>query len=526
MAASPSKILAQRYELQQLVAQGGCGLVYRALDRRSGQTVAIKMLSSTARQDPRFVERLLREQQAMQALAGTHAVAAIDLCRTDAGAVCLVMEWLDGIDMEQRLSELEARGELMAPGELFAILHPLLGTLEKAHELGIVHRDIKPANIFLLSGGRGVRLLDFGFSRLKSSATLTAADTVMGSPSYIAPEAWKEGSKSMGRQADLYSTAVIVFRALTGRLPFEGKSLVETMRLVTHPTRPSLCALRPDLPRVVDEWGTRALALDPSDRFAFASHFGEALGAALDGLPIPEHTLPGARLQQPTSVPPPRTTASERRSAFSTALGRATALLKRLADSLTGVSEPSAAEAMDAEAPAEEAPAPMPRSAGLERLEPIATISIEEPPPPAPTTREAPPEASAEPEADPLIHELLTAPTSQPAHASEVTITSPAQESARATKARASSKKLIESNKPQRASKRRKASTKKQEAPEKPMARHKPRTSKKRRASKKQPSSEAQSAPEKRTRTRAQQPRAAQKPSAKKPSRKPKARGS
>jgi eukaryotic-like serine/threonine-protein kinase len=521
MAASSSKILAQRYELERLVAQGGCGMVYRALDHRSGQTVAIKMLSGATRQDPRFVERLLREQQVMQALAGTHAVAAIDLCRTDAGAVCLVMEWLDGMDMEQRLSELEARGERMPPGVLLAILRPLLETLEKAHELGIVHRDIKPANIFLLSGDGGVRLLDFGFSRLKSSATLTAADTVMGSPSYIAPEAWKEGSKAMGRQADLYSMAVIVFRALTGRLPFEGSSLVETMRLVTHPTRPSLCELRPDLPSALDVWGKRALALEPGDRFAFASHFGDALTAALDGLPLPEHTLPTFQLKHPTSIPPAQTSASERRGAFSAAVGRATALLKRLANSLTGAPEAPVAQAPDGQPPRTDELSPSgPPPARGERLEPMPTIPIQEPPAPQPTA------PSAEPEADPLIQELLTAPSSPPAGVSETMLASPVEESTSPKKPRQSAKRVSQSNKPKRPTRRQQGSTTEQRAPEKPSARKKQQApKKKRRTSKKKPDSEGQQAPEQRKKVRGQQQRSARKSASKKSSRRPRAKG-
>ena len=496
MTASSPSVLAQRYELQRLVARGGCGLVYRALDRRSGRTVAIKMLSAPARQDAHFVERLLREQQAMQALAGTHAVAAIDLCRTETGAVCLVMEWLDGIDMEQRLSDLEARGERMARQELLAILHPLLETLEKAHELGIVHRDIKPANIFLLSTAGGVRLLDFGFSRLKSSATLTAADTVMGSPSYIAPEAWKEGSKAMGRQADLYSMGVIVFRALTGQLPFEGKSLVETMRLVTAPARPSLCALRSDLPPVMDEWGKRALALDPRERFAFASHFEDALAAALDGLPLPEHTLPSAQPTHPTSIPPPRTTASERRGAFSAAVGRATALLKRLASSLTGTQEgpgePAEPEAPVAALPSTPADSPRasepsaPTAAPFlgERLQPFPTIPIQEPAPPPPCPPEtSEPETSSEPEADPLIHDLLTAPSSPPS--------SPADELASAPKPKRSAKKTSRAVKPKRATRQQTSTTSEQRASEKPSARTRQRSVKKKRPSKPKPVAEA-----------------------------------
>src|SRR5688572_31652179 len=103
-------IIADRYELYERVGQGGCGVVYRAADRHTGRLVAVKMLSHATRQNPSFVERLVREQQALQALAGTHAVAAIDLCRAPTGELCLVMEWLEGIDLEQRLADVEKLG--------------------------------------------------------------------------------------------------------------------------------------------------------------------------------------------------------------------------------------------------------------------------------------------------------------------------------------------------------------------------------------------------------------------------------
>ncbi len=344
MAMQAPTIVARRYELHDLVGQGGCGAVYRATDRSNGSTVAVKMLTGAARQDRSFVERLVREQQALQALSGTHAVGAIDLCRGSGGALCLVMEWLEGIDLEQRLTELEADRQRMSAEELLRILAPVLETLERAHELGIVHRDIKPANVFLLSEGRGVRLLDFGLSRLKSSVTLTAVDTVMGSPSYIAPEAWQEGSKAIGRQADLYAAAVIVYRALAGRVPFEGRSLLETMQLATKSDRPSLHTDRPDLPPAVDEWLQLALAIDPEQRFQYASTFLASLRAVLGGLPIPEYTLPATR-SGVTSIPPPATTASERQNAVAVALGRAASLLKRFAKSISRGPVPDATPA-------------------------------------------------------------------------------------------------------------------------------------------------------------------------------------
>lgn len=325
-------VVAHRYELHDAVGKGGCGIVYRATDTHRGRTVAVKMLSHSARQEPSYVERLMREQQALRALSGTHAVGAVDLCRSESGALCLVMEWLDGFDLEQHLAKLEERGERMEAQEVLNVMRPVLETLGKAHELGIVHRDVKPANIFLLSGNRGVRLLDFGLSRLQSSATLTAAGVVMGSPSYISPEAWLSGSKAIGPQADLYAAGVVVFRALTGRLPFEGESWAETMQLATLSERPSARAARPDLPASVDAWVDVALAIDPNGRFQYARSFLDALSAALHGSDIPAHTRPGPKPRRST-VPPPATTAAERQNALTTAISRATSLLKRLATS-------------------------------------------------------------------------------------------------------------------------------------------------------------------------------------------------
>ena len=128
MQARAQTIVAQRYALHERVGQGGCGVVYRATDQTSGETVAVKMLSRAARQNPSFVERLVREQQALLALAGTHAVAAIDLCRADTGELCLVMEWLEGADLEQHLSTREQSGTRFAVDELLQVMRPVLET--------------------------------------------------------------------------------------------------------------------------------------------------------------------------------------------------------------------------------------------------------------------------------------------------------------------------------------------------------------------------------------------------------------
>jgi serine/threonine protein kinase len=320
-------LVAQRYEVGEVVGRGGYGMVCRGVDRETGQAVALKMLSPEAGRDPDIVERMLREQQALIALQGTCAVTPVDLCRLDSGAPCLVMEWLEGRDLEMLLGEREAAGQRGEPAELLALLEPVARTLERAHDIGLVHRDIKPANIFLTGDARlPARLLDFGLSRMKSAAPITAAGMVMGSPSYIAPETWAGDSRALDGRADLFSLAVIVFRWLTGKLPFDAPDLLGKMTAVTTGERPSVAALRPDLPKALDVWMRRALAIRPDERFQSGGDFYDALAAALRGEELPTATAESSGIRKLITTPD----TAPRKNPLASAWQTATSLLKRL----------------------------------------------------------------------------------------------------------------------------------------------------------------------------------------------------
>jgi eukaryotic-like serine/threonine-protein kinase len=260
------QVISQRYELVEIIGRGGQGTVYEALDRWMPRKVALKVLGSKAAREPHVVERLMREQQAMIVLKGTSAVELFDVCRGNDGELCLVMELLAGVDLDEHLYMLEERRERMSLARVVEIFDPIVSTLEAAHAAGILHRDLKPANIFLLEGG-GVRLLDFGLARLKKSAPLTAAGTVMGSPSFMAPEAWTGVSDLLDQRADVYALGVILFRVLAGELPLSGASLQEKFLNTTTGARPSLLRFRPDLPRYADDWVALALAINRDERF-------------------------------------------------------------------------------------------------------------------------------------------------------------------------------------------------------------------------------------------------------------------
>jgi eukaryotic-like serine/threonine-protein kinase len=260
------QIINQRYELEDIIGRGGQGTVYRARDRWMSRAVALKILGSKAAREPQVFERLMREQQAMIVLKGTSAVDLFDVCRGNDSELCLVMELLAGVDLDEQLYLLEQRRERMTLERVVQIFDPIVSTLETAHAAGILHRDLKPANIFLLDDG-GVRLLDFGLARIKKSAPLTAAGTVMGSPSFMAPEAWTGVSDLLDARADVYSLGVILFRVLAGELPLSGDNLKEKFLSTTTGARPSLLRFRPDLPRHADEWVALALAINREERF-------------------------------------------------------------------------------------------------------------------------------------------------------------------------------------------------------------------------------------------------------------------
>lgn len=379
MAEQAPWLVAQRYEVGAVVGRGGYGMVCRGVDRETGRAVALKMLSTEAGRDPDVVERMLREQQALLALRGTCAVTAVDLCRLESGAPCLVMEWLEGSDLEHRLSEHEAAGTFATTEELLATLAPVTATLERAHEIGLVHRDIKPANIYLTHDPAApVRLLDFGLSRMKSAAPITAAGMVMGSPSYISPETWGGDSRALDGRADLFSLAVIVFRCLTGKLPFDAPDLMGKMTAVTSGPRPSVLALRPDLPAGIDVWMKHALAIQPDNRYQTGSDFQAALEAALRGQEFPTATAESSGIRKVEGATPRK---NPLRSAWETAAS----LIKRF--------KPTREEPATTAAPAEEAPASERISIWLDPvdLEEVkgehAAAPVPPPPPPPPRSR-------------------------------------------------------------------------------------------------------------------------------------------
>jgi serine/threonine-protein kinase len=197
--------------------------------------------------------------------------------------MCLVTELLVGQPLDDFLEASEKAGKRLDVKMAVRIFDPVVHTLSRAHDVHIVHRDLKPANIFVLSDERGVRLLDFGFAKFTRLRNLTQDGMIAGSPSYIAPEVWAGKRDVLDHRVDVYGLGAVIFRCFAGVAPFTSKDLVVLLRDVTTAPRPSLVALRPDLPGAIDDWVLQTLAIDPNQRFqtvlaswrAFRSVVGE-----------------------------------------------------------------------------------------------------------------------------------------------------------------------------------------------------------------------------------------------------------
>lgn len=269
MRYGPGSVIGERYRILGIVGAGAHGVVYSARDLETRGEVAIKLLNDAHGFEPQYCERLQREADAMARLKNTHAVRIHRLGLIEGRFPYLVMEMLYGRDLESYLDEAKNEGRTIEIGELVELLDPVVDTLEVAHLRGIVHRDLKPSNIFLLdpARGAGVRLLDFGLAKLLDEGTLTSEGFVAGTPSYIAPESWKGNPRLLDHRIDIYSLGIIAYQALAGSLPTPGRGVLEIYEWACAGTRPSLHDATKRLPRAIDAWIQRALAIEPERRF-------------------------------------------------------------------------------------------------------------------------------------------------------------------------------------------------------------------------------------------------------------------
>jgi serine/threonine protein kinase len=260
------KVIGDRYELREQLGTGAMSEVWLAHDRKLERLVALKLLAPHA--DTRRFER---EARAAAALSHPNVARIYEYGEED-GRPYMALEFLPGGTLEDRLRA----GRPLPDAEAERIAQQLAAGLAHAHGQGLVHRDLKPANVLFDEEGRA-KIADFGIARLEGIDTLTEAGTVMGTASYISPE--QAAGEPASPASDVYSFGVILFRLLTGRLPFEGDSPLAIASMHRTHEPPAIRSLRPDAPTALAALATAAMAKDPRGRPAD----GAALVDALEG---------------------------------------------------------------------------------------------------------------------------------------------------------------------------------------------------------------------------------------------------
>ncbi|HEX8959032.1 MAG TPA: protein kinase, partial [Solirubrobacterales bacterium] len=294
-------VIDGRYELMGQIGAGGMADVWLARDPHLQRLVALKILHRRFAQDREFVERFRREAEAAAGLQHPNIVAVFDRGDVD-GTYYIAMQLLEG----RTLKELIDDG--LRPERAVALVRQVLEAAGFAHRHGVVHRDLKPQNAIVDDEGK-VTVTDFGIARAGASE-ITQAGSVMGTPHYLSPE--QAQGLDVTAVSDLYSIGVILYEALTGRVPFEADSAVAiAMKQVSHtPQRPS--SINPEVSPALDAVVMRALEKDPGHRFQSAAAFIAALDAALrDPGAGGDGTVAFAPL--PPVVPPPQEAAAEER---------------------------------------------------------------------------------------------------------------------------------------------------------------------------------------------------------------------
>lgn len=318
-APTEGSVLGGKYRLERALGRGGTGRVFAATQLLMERLVAVKVLRYDMEPRTRalYELRFLREASRAGALQHPNVVTVHDFDREDDGTCYIVMELVRGRSLSQVLEE-EAP---LAPVRTLRLFEQVVRGLRAAHTAGLVHRDIKPGNILVSRGEEGqenVKIVDFGLVKGPQDKRVTAEGVFLGTPNYVAPEQ----AQGLGEdhRSDLYAAGVVMYRCLTGRLPFQGVSPTDVVMAHVRTPYPPMATRAPDVhvPEAVEAIVRRCMAKDPAERYPDAARLLQDLTRVRRSL---DHPIPlGPRADEVTTwrnQPLPRTLANVRRRAIS-----------------------------------------------------------------------------------------------------------------------------------------------------------------------------------------------------------------
>lgn len=303
------RTLSNRYRIDALLGQGGMSAVFKSTDPNLKRVVAIKLIHSHLSDDVMFIKRFEEEAAAVASLRHPNIVQVFDF-NVDNGVYYMVLEFIPGETLQDRLRRLAQAGRLLSIKEALRFTINICDALQYAHQRGMVHRDIKPANIMLDIHNQAI-LMDFGIVKIVGGDSHTATGAVVGTARYMSPEVIR--AEVPDGRADIYSLGITLYEMLSGRPPYMADSAMTLMMMHLNDPLPDPRALRAEVPQPVVDILIKSMAKDREERYRSAAEFSAALKSALalvdDGSATGVETKsPAASAAAPAMTAPPPTT--------------------------------------------------------------------------------------------------------------------------------------------------------------------------------------------------------------------------